>query len=352
VLGIHDLPGGFGPWILAPINALVPVPSAVDDSCAVLIEPLAAALHAVRMIDPAPGDTIAVLGPRRLGMLVIAALDAFRAATGRSFTIVALSRHDDLRTLAGDLGADRAIPVEDHGDHLDDRIADVVVDTTGTPEGLMLAVRLARREVHLKSTHGRPAAGVRHLTELVVDEIALERVVPEELVAAGVGAKGGAPLAWLASTDPPGALAQEQTVVRGAGASLMSAVAEAASGMLPRAARAVADSAAQVADAIRPGDVTPHSVVRPRGAIGLLPHAGGYASPLLAAIAGRGLRLTTSRCGDLREAAGMLERHAPLRRVGERMITHRFDPGRMPDAFATARSAVCIKAVVRQGEQP
>jgi threonine dehydrogenase-like Zn-dependent dehydrogenase len=324
----------------------------VDDSCAVLIEPLAAALHAVRMIDPAPGDTIAVLGPRRLGMLVIAALDAFRAATGRSFTIVALSRHDDLRTLAGDLGADRAIPVEDHGDHLDDRIADVVVDTTGTPEGLMLAVRLARREVHLKSTHGRPAAGVRHLTELVVDEIALERVVPEELVAAGVGAKGGAPLAWLASTDPPGALAQEQTVVRGAGASLMSAVAEAASGMLPRAARAVADSAAQVADAIRPGDVTPHSVVRPRGAIGLLPHAGGYASPLLAAIAGRGLRLTTSRCGDLREAAGMLERHAPLRRVGERMITHRFDPGRMPDAFATARSAVCIKAVVRQGEQP
>jgi threonine dehydrogenase-like Zn-dependent dehydrogenase len=351
VLGIHDLPGGFGPWILAPVNALVPIPPAVDDVSAVLVEPLAAALHAVTVIDIRPGDTVAVLGPRRLGMLIVAALHAFRSESDRDFSIVALSRHDALLRLAGELGADRGVAVNGDGGHLDDQLADIVIDTTGNPQGLELAIRLARREVHLKSTHGRPAAGVHHLTEMVVDELALRRVLPDDL--ADCGAHGGlpAPLAWLASSDPPAALAARGAVIRGAGSALMTAVAAAADG-LPRVQLAVADSASQVADAIRPGDVTPHSVVRPRGEIGLLPAAADDASPLVRAVAGRGLRLTTSRCGDLRDAAAMLERADTLRRVGERMVTHWFGPGDMNEAFTTARSAACIKAVVRHAERP
>lgn len=74
VLGIHDLPGGFGPYLLAPIHACVPIPASIPDSAAVLVEPFAAALHAVATIAPRDGERIAVLGPRRLGMLVVAAL--------------------------------------------------------------------------------------------------------------------------------------------------------------------------------------------------------------------------------------------------------------------------------------
>jgi threonine dehydrogenase-like Zn-dependent dehydrogenase len=346
VLGIHDLPGGFGPWILAPVHALVPIPAAVDDASAVLVEPLAAALHAVRVIDIRPGDTVAVLGPRRLGMLMVAALHAFRADSKRDFSILALSRHDALLQLAGELGADQGVAVRGTGEHLDDQSADIVIDTIGNPQGLELAIRLARREVHLKSTHGRPAAGVNHLTEMVVDELALRRIVPEELAECGAHGSWGTPLAWLAASDPPAALAASGAVIRGEGAALMAAVAAAAPG-LPRVNLAVADSAAQVADAIRPGEVTPHSVVRPRGDIGLLPAAVHDASPLVRAVAGRGLRLTTSRCGDLHDAAAKLDSAATLRGVGARMVTHWFDPDHMTEAFTTARSASCIKAVVR-----
>ena len=47
VLGIHDLPGGFGPWILAPTRAVHRIPDNVPSGTAVLIEPFAAALNAV-----------------------------------------------------------------------------------------------------------------------------------------------------------------------------------------------------------------------------------------------------------------------------------------------------------------
>src|SRR5262245_29297316 len=76
VLGIHDLPGGFGPWILAPVHAALPVPDAVPDASAVLTEPLAAALHAVETVAPRAGERVLVLGPRRLGTLVVAAAAA------------------------------------------------------------------------------------------------------------------------------------------------------------------------------------------------------------------------------------------------------------------------------------
>ena len=45
VLGIHALPGGFAPWILAPTGALVPLPHDLDPLVATLLEPFAAAWH-------------------------------------------------------------------------------------------------------------------------------------------------------------------------------------------------------------------------------------------------------------------------------------------------------------------
>ena len=73
VLGIHDLPGGFGSWILAPVDAVLPLPPEIPFETALLIEPFAASLRAVVTIAPRSGETIAVLGPRRLGLLVVAA---------------------------------------------------------------------------------------------------------------------------------------------------------------------------------------------------------------------------------------------------------------------------------------
>ena len=105
-LGIDRLPGGFGPWMLVPEAGLIQVPAAVGTAAASFAEPLAAARHALRISPPRPGESVAVLGPRRLGMLLVAALEAFRRDGGPAFTIQALSRHPHLLDLARALGAD------------------------------------------------------------------------------------------------------------------------------------------------------------------------------------------------------------------------------------------------------
>ena len=366
VLGIHDLPGGFGSWILAPVEAVLPLPPEIPFETALLIEPFAASLHAVGTIAPRSGDTIAVLGPRRLGLLVVAALAGHRKRSGLDFRILAISRHESLLELAGRFGATDTLISSGRGDSLPDGLADVVIDTTASRAGLELAVRLAEREVHLKSTHGQPSAGLANLTALVVDEIALARM-PEEadagrdwlrtLRAGRGGARRPAKVAWLADADPPGWLASADTrLVRGGDAAELLAGYQrsAEAGELPRADAAVVQSSEQVDRAIRPSEASELSLVRPRGEIALprssQPRVAD--SPLLRAVAGRGLRLSSSRCGDFREAIDLVRRDADLLRLGELLVTHRFGAEKIREAFTVARSPDCIKAVIEHGMTP
>ena len=198
VLGIHDLPGGFGPRVLAPIHAVHDVPREVPDRTALLVEPFAAAWNAVTTIAPRAGDTVAVLGPRRLGMLVIAALRAWRTMHGSALGILAITRRRELAELARALGADEVIVGADGDEAIPSALADVVVDTTGNPRALELALRLARREVHLKSTHGQPAGGLAHPTELVVDEVSLRPLARDT-----ASDLSGHRVVWLAGGRPP-----------------------------------------------------------------------------------------------------------------------------------------------------
>lgn len=344
-LGIDTLPGGFGQWILAPVEACIEVPPVLPDATAVLVEPFAAALHAVQTVAPRAGDTVAVLGPRRLGMLVIAALAAVRAGRGAAgaggFAVAAVVRRPELGALARELGADTVHAPDEPGLRLR---FDVVVDTTGAPDGLEAAVAMARREVHVKSTHGRPAGGLRHLTELVVDELAIAPLQPDMLPRP---LPGSAPLrlAWLAAGEPPGWLGARADVRRGTPSQLAAHWA-AAGGGLPRADVAVADCAAMVDAAIRPGDPAAASLLRPRGTVLLAPSAGVAGSPLLAAIATRALRLGSSRCGDFRQALALLAATPGLHRLGDRLVTHRFGAHDLARAFATAAAPACVKAVV------
>ncbi|MFO1054857.1 MAG: alcohol dehydrogenase catalytic domain-containing protein [Planctomycetota bacterium] len=358
VLGIHDLPGGFGPWMLVPVQACIEVPDAVPDDAAVLIEPFAAALHGVDMLAPRAGERVAVLGPRRLGMLVVAALAGVRnemRRRGAEFTVAALARDPALLEIARGFGATELHQVDGAAHTLADCNFDVVIDTTGNPEALPTAVRLARREVHLKSTHGRPAAGIAHLTELVVDELAIERF-PLDVPAMGTAvwdrlATGPRPrVAWLAATSPPAWLQDRCELHRGDAADLAAHYDRATAG-LPRADVAVVENAAQVDLAIRPRAGREEALIRPRGSILLLPGPDAAKSPLLAAIAGRGLRLSSSRCGDFRRALDLLVADPSLRDIGRRLVTHRFTAGELPRAFQVAHSRGCIKAVVAHSDE-
>ncbi|KXS13135.1 hypothetical protein M427DRAFT_383071 [Gonapodya prolifera JEL478] len=181
-LGINVLPGGFAPYVLAPINNIVPLP--VDQTvfpvmAGALVEPFAAALQAVDATGVKKGARVAVLGTRRLGLLLVAALKAYRSSRypsdSTAFTISALSRHDHLLRLSSLLGADLPTLVSPSIPSAILGTFDLVFDTTASPDGLMDAARLVKRGgvVHVKTTNGQEVAGVKYLTAAVVDEIAI-----------------------------------------------------------------------------------------------------------------------------------------------------------------------------------
>jgi threonine dehydrogenase-like Zn-dependent dehydrogenase len=96
----RDLPGGWADEIVAHASQLHPVPDALDDEAAALVEPLSVALHAVLARPPAPGDRVLVIGGGTIGLCAVAALRL--AAPAAEVTIVA--RHSVQRDVATRLG--------------------------------------------------------------------------------------------------------------------------------------------------------------------------------------------------------------------------------------------------------
>jgi threonine dehydrogenase-like Zn-dependent dehydrogenase len=328
VLGIHDLPGGFGEWLLAPVDAVIPLPSSLEGRAATFVEPFAAALHAVRVVTRVPRRRIAVLGPRRLGMLVIAALAAWRRRTGAHYEIVALARRPGLRDLARRLGADDARDPSALGP----AEADVVVETTGDPDGLRTAATIARDEVHLKTTCGRPGFGLAQATALVVDEITLARddapVVPPV---------GGPPYETAVVLEHAPASARAALAARGLRIvdDPLDVVQATPFGAVDVA---VAGHLGEIDEAIRP---TSGRGVRARGLVLLARDAPREA--LAAAIVGRGLVVTSSRCGDFRAALDLL-RDAPD--LASALVTATLPAHRLAEAFVAAADPAHVKIVV------
>ncbi len=352
VLGIHDLPGGFGPYVLVPEKSVLPIPEALSTETAVLIEPFAAAVNAATRIKPRAGETVAVLGPRRLGLLVVAALAGWRRASGIDFEILALSRHDSLLAMAEELGADRGMRVVQEGNELPSGLADVIVDTTGSPSGLELALRLARREVHLKSTHGQEALGLSRLTELVVDELSLEgfneRCARQFIGAWKEEGRGLLKIAWMSHADPPEWLCEQADVHCETDALTARKYYEqcAAPGQLPRADVAVVDRLSQIDEALRPASEDQLALVRPRGEFWLRPPVTAEGT-MVEALSVRGLRLSSSRCGDFSQALKLLSTDPVLAGIGKVLITSRFPATQIQEAFVQARSPQSIKVLVQ-----
>ena len=186
-------------------------------SSAVLVEPLAAALHAVKVIDLRPRDTVAVLGPRRLGMLMIAALQSVSRGDGAADFRSSRSRVTiRLLGLAGDLGADQAVTVHGNGDHLDDLSARHRHRHDRQPAG-SLARDSARAPRSAPEVDARsPGRGRQSLDRDGCRRTRAPAVLPEDIADAAHGSPR-TPLAWLASVDPPAALLARGAVIRGDG---------------------------------------------------------------------------------------------------------------------------------------
>jgi L-iditol 2-dehydrogenase len=114
------------PEAIARVN-LHPVPRTLASEVAALVEPLACALHAAEGVEG--GQTVAVLGPGPMGMLLCACLKDAGAE------VIVAGGTRERRELAHEFG----------GAEGDAREADVVVDATGKPKGWRDAVSTVRR---------------------------------------------------------------------------------------------------------------------------------------------------------------------------------------------------------------
>ena len=163
VLGIAGRDGCFADLIAVPERNLHAVPDVVTDEEAVFVEPLAAAYQVLAQCRIEPRMKVSVVGPGRLGLLVAQVL----ATTGCRLTVV--GRNPKKLLLAEKKGVqgiriDELVPRQDR---------DVVVECTGSPEGLKIALDLVRPRgtIVLKSTYAEPAP--LNLAPLVVHEVNL-----------------------------------------------------------------------------------------------------------------------------------------------------------------------------------
>lgn len=104
--------GSWGEWFVAHRSQLVRMPDAVSDTDAVLTEPLACCVHAVRRARPADGARALVISAGTMGLLQVAALKAL--VPGIHVTV--LARHAFQGDHARRLGADRVVYAR--GDYL------------------------------------------------------------------------------------------------------------------------------------------------------------------------------------------------------------------------------------------
>ncbi|WP_405970346.1 alcohol dehydrogenase catalytic domain-containing protein [Streptomyces sp. NBC_00988] len=161
-------PGAGAELITAPVSTLTRIPDALSDAAGVLLEPTAAAVHAVERIAVTRQDRVAVLGAGTLGLATAQVARALGAPT------VIFDPQPGARELARQLGLSaEAAPAGD-----DEEAYDAVIEASGSVTAVRSAVRLVAsggRVAQLGTPHravdGFDAAG------LVIRDVTLHGVL-------------------------------------------------------------------------------------------------------------------------------------------------------------------------------
>ncbi|MFQ5432284.1 MAG: alcohol dehydrogenase catalytic domain-containing protein [Nitrospinota bacterium] len=162
VLGIKGRNGVFAEYTTLPVENLHHVPDFVSDDEAVFVEPLAAAYRVVEQVI-IRGKSILVLGDGRLGLLIAKVAAVIRG------NVTLCGRHPEKLALAG--GKEIATLLE--SELKNDRQYDIVIDATGNPDGVAIALSHTRPrgQLILKTTVSEPVK--MDLNKVVIDEISV-----------------------------------------------------------------------------------------------------------------------------------------------------------------------------------
>lgn len=162
-IGIAGHDGAFADYIAIPQHNLHVVPDTVPTDVAVFAEPVAAACQIAQQLPLNRGDRVVVLGDGRLGNLCAQAL------AGTCDSVLVVGKHPEKLALLEALGIETQLLAN----LPTDRVADVVVDCTGSETGLPTALALVRPRgtIVLKTT----VAGAQQLpwASIVIDEVTI-----------------------------------------------------------------------------------------------------------------------------------------------------------------------------------
>jgi threonine dehydrogenase-like Zn-dependent dehydrogenase len=108
-ISVIDTGGGFSPWMVMHRSQPYKIPDSLDDHRALLLEPMASAVHGVMKRPPVDGDNILVIGGGTIGLLCVLAVKTMSPAS----KVTCLARYPFQAEAATMLGADHVIPETD-----------------------------------------------------------------------------------------------------------------------------------------------------------------------------------------------------------------------------------------------
>lgn len=161
-IGIRGQNGAFAEFIVLPNSNLHVVPDNIPSPCAVFAEPLAAACRILEQVEITARESVAVIGDGKLGLLIAQVIatrtDEIVLVGKHRHKLAILERRNITTTLRHDFTSSGF---------------DVVVDASGSPDGLLAALRAVRPNgtIVVKSTFASPI----HLdmADIVVREISV-----------------------------------------------------------------------------------------------------------------------------------------------------------------------------------
>ena len=176
----HYTQGAYADYVVHSVKSVFAVPDELSDEEAAMLDPTSIALHTVKRGGQAPGDSVAVIGPGVMGLLVAECARALGA--GRVLVVgrgARLAKAAELGHETVDFTAEE--PVEAIRELTGGRGADVALECSGDPEAVGHCVDMVRKG-------GRVAViGI----PLEPAPVPLRRLVLDEIELVGVRANAG-----------------------------------------------------------------------------------------------------------------------------------------------------------------
>ena len=140
----RDADGGFAEFMTAPRSQIFPLPDAVENRQAPIVQVATTCVHAQRRVNIFPGQAVVVMGLGVSGQIHVQLAKARGA-----HPVIGVTRSAWKRSLAEKLGADITLPSGAEAeravlDLTDGHGAGLIIDTTSTPSVIASAIRMAR----------------------------------------------------------------------------------------------------------------------------------------------------------------------------------------------------------------